>query len=61
MKKVLIVLIFLLFGKLSIAQKKELTPVIIIMADQLRFDVLGAFTPNINSLKNDGVYYCPVI
>lgn len=64
MKRVLIFLMFLLLGRLAIAQKKELTPVIIIMADQLRFDALGAFTPNINSLKKDGVYfsraYCAV-
>lgn len=64
MKRILIILMFVIFGKLSFAQKKELAPVIIIMADQLRFDALGPFTPNINSLKNDGVYfnraYCAV-
>ncbi len=30
-------------------------PVIIIMADQLRADALGRFTPNINALKEDGI------
>lgn len=33
------------------AQQKERIPVIVIMADQLRPDALGTFTPNINALK----------
>lgn len=33
------------------------TPVIIIMADQLRFDALGKFTPHINALRADGVSF----
>jgi len=32
-------------------------PVIIIMADQLRSDVIGKFTPHINSLKEKGVTF----
>ncbi len=52
------VLFFLLFiGLHSYAQKKQKVPVIIIMADQLRADVLGKLTPNINSLKEDGVNF----
>lgn len=31
--------------------------IIIIMADQLRYDVLGEFTPNINKLKNEGISF----
>lgn len=41
----------------SIAQKSEKIPVIIIMADQLRSDAIGVFTPNINNLKNDGIAF----
>ena len=48
----------------GMAQKKELTPVIIIIADQLRSDVPAELTPNINALKKDGVNftraYCAV-
>ena len=40
----------------SYAQKKEV-PVIIIMADQLRQDAIGKYTPNINALKKDGVSF----
>lgn len=32
-------------------------PVIIIMADQLRYDVIGEFTPNIDQLKKEGVTF----
>jgi arylsulfatase A-like enzyme len=50
--------VLFLFIQLSvIAQKTEPSPVIVIMADQLRFDVLEKFTPNINALKNDGVNF----
>ena len=38
------------------AQQKEV-PVIIIMADQLRQDAIGQYTPNINALKKDGVTF----
>ncbi len=54
----------LLFPVWAAAQKKAKVPVIIIMADQLRTDALGEWTPNINALKNDGVNfsraYCAV-
>ena len=53
-----------LLNSMAIAQKNERIPVIIIMADQLRTDALGALTPNINALRNDGVHfrraYCAV-
>lgn len=39
------------------AQKKATPPVIVIMADQLRADVLGLFTPNINALQKDGIVF----
>jgi arylsulfatase A-like enzyme len=55
---ILNIIYFFLFIQLSvIAQKPEPSPVIVIMADQLRFDVLEKFTPNINALKNDGVNF----
>ncbi|GEP97580.1 sulfatase family protein [Chitinophaga cymbidii] len=38
------------------AQQKEI-PVIIIMADQLRYDAIGPYTPHINALKKDGVAF----
>lgn len=41
-------------------QKREMPediPVVIIMADQLRYDAIGKFTPNINELKKDGVSF----
>lgn len=57
-------MVMVLGSVLSIAQKKEKVPVVIIMADQLRYDVLGDLTPNLNALKNDGVNftraYCAV-
>lgn len=65
MKNGLLLLAVLFFSStLATAQKKELPPVIIIMADQLRSDVLGEMTPNINALQKDGVNftraYCAV-
>jgi choline-sulfatase len=64
MKKYFIFLLSICCAAFSVAQEKELTPVIIIMADQLRSDVLGELTPNINALKKDGVNftraYCAV-
>ena len=38
------------------AQQKEI-PVVIIMADQLRYDAIGPYTPHINALKKDGVSF----
>lgn len=38
------------------AQQKKV-PVIIIMADQLRYDAIGKYTPHINALKKDGVSF----
>lgn len=32
-------------------------PVIIIMADQLRYDAIGTYTPHINELKKDGASF----
>jgi arylsulfatase A-like enzyme len=64
MKRITVLTVVLLSFNICFAQKKEPTPVIVIMADQLRFDALGALTPNINSLKEDGVNftraYCAV-
>jgi len=64
MKRGMFFIVLFFWGFLSNAQNKELTPVIIIMADQLRADALGDFTPNINSLKNEGIAfnraYCAV-
>jgi choline-sulfatase len=39
------------------AAKPEVIPVVIIMADQLRHDALGEFTPNIDSLAADGITF----
>lgn len=39
------------------ARQPAAIPVVIIMADQLRADVLGTFTPHINRLKADGVSF----
>lgn len=38
-------------------QAADEVPVIIIMADQLRADVLGRYTPHINALQADGVQF----
>lgn len=38
-------------------EKPAAIPVVIIMADQLRHDALGKFTPNINQLMADGVSF----
>ena len=38
-------------------QKKQPVPVVIIMADQLRYDVVGELTPNIHSLRENGVVF----
>ncbi len=54
-------LCFLVFSfclNLSFAQKKEPVSIIVIMADQLRFDVLeNDLTPNIQALRDDGVSF----
>lgn len=41
----------------SDGQPKDRPSVIVIMADQLRFDVIGELTPNIASLRRDGVSF----
>lgn len=48
-------ILFLALG-CAVAQRKD-TPVIVIMADQLRYDVLGELTPNIESLRRDAVSF----
>lgn len=53
---VLIVLTVLGSGRFR-AQAQDPPSIIIIMADQLRFDVLGELTPNIESLRRDGVEF----
>lgn len=64
MKKYFSLLLLMCWCGTGMAQKKELTPVIIIMADQLRWDVPAELTPHINALKKDGVNftraYCAV-
>ena len=57
MKRIIMAALVLLWSGSIVAQNKESTPIIIIMADQLRPDVLGKLTPNINSLKQDGVSF----
>ena len=57
MKRLLLfLLLLLLFEHFNYAQQKKV-PVIIIMCDQLRYDAIGKFTPNIDQLKNDGVSF----
>lgn len=56
MKSLTILLSFLIAGS-SPAQKNERPHVVIIMADQLRFDVLGEHTPNISALRGEGVSF----
>ncbi len=64
MRKWVYMVFFVFANSTANSQNKERVPVIIIMADQLRVDALGAITPNINSLKNDAVNftraYCAV-
>lgn len=57
MKNTFILLLSLLVQINLYAQPKKTPPVIIIMADQLRADVLGPFTPNINALQKDGIMF----
>ena len=62
MKKTIILYIILALGlqakveAQTQANEKDV-PVIIIMADQLRYDVIGKYTPNINLLKEEGVTF----
>lgn len=41
----------------TLAQRKEPVNVIVIMADQLRYDVIGDLTPNISALRAEGVSF----
>lgn len=58
MKKIIAALL-LLSSFPVYGQKKDPQniPVIIIMADQLRYDAVGQFTPHINALKKNGVVF----
>lgn len=56
-QKIQLALVILLMAHLSLAQKGEPASVVIIMADQLRFDVVGDLTPNIKSLGEDGIIF----
>ncbi|HWC53880.1 MAG TPA: sulfatase-like hydrolase/transferase, partial [Chitinophagaceae bacterium] len=57
MKKLLVFgTIIMLLGHIGFSQQKKV-PVIIIMCDQLRYDAIGKFTPNIDQLKNDGISF----
>src|SRR5690606_41340232 len=47
----------LLFAARSAGQQKERPPIIVIMADQLRADVIGEMTPNISALAQEGVTF----
>ncbi len=64
MKKRMTICFWLLTASAGFAQKSEKMPVVIIMADQLRTDVLGPLTPNINALQKEGIQftraYCAV-
>ncbi|WP_119081105.1 sulfatase family protein [Chitinophaga alhagiae] len=57
MKKILTIALLQLLALHSIKAQQKNIPVIIIMADQLRYDALGAYTPHINALKKDGVVF----
>lgn len=48
---------FLLFTARLSGRPKEPTPIIVIMADQLRADVIGEMTPNISALAKEGVAF----
>ncbi|MDP4285259.1 MAG: sulfatase-like hydrolase/transferase [Bacteroidota bacterium] len=57
MKKLLLfIVIVLLAVNIGYAQQKEV-PVIIIISDQLRYDAIGKYTPNIDQLKADGISF----
>ncbi len=56
MKSFLVLGLVVLLGNFSYSQQKEV-PVIIIMCDQLRYDAVGAFTPNVDRLKRDGISF----
>ncbi|CAL1518702.1 sulfatase-like hydrolase/transferase [Chitinophaga sp. MM2321] len=57
MRKTIIISITLLCTHLHGYTQRKDVPVIIIMADQLRYDAIGKYTPNINALKKDGVSF----
>ncbi|HVZ26649.1 MAG TPA: sulfatase-like hydrolase/transferase [Sediminibacterium sp.] len=62
MRKFLTICLLVFVPAAIMAQRQ--TPVIVIMADQLRTDALGAYTPNINALQKESVNfsraYCAV-
>jgi arylsulfatase A-like enzyme len=49
--------VLLLIAHAALAQRKEPVNVIVIMADQLRYDVIGDLTPNISALRAEGVSF----
>ena len=49
--------VLLLIAHAALAQRKEPVNVIVIMADQLRSDVIGDLTPNISALRAEGVSF----
>jgi len=57
MNRFLFAFVGLLICPQAWAQSNEPVPVIIIMADQLRFDAVGEWTPNIRQLQEDGVNF----
>ncbi|HYW97450.1 MAG TPA: hypothetical protein VE870_17795 [Bacteroidales bacterium] len=58
MNKYTLLPLVLLTGVQAPPDKQEkVMPVIIIMADQLHFDAMGEFTPNINGLKEDSLSF----
>ncbi len=56
-KNILLPVMFLLGSHVPDKPPVKKIPVIIIMSDQLRYDALGKFTPNINSLKEEGITF----
>lgn len=57
MKNLVLILLTLLGSARCLSQTPDYPSIIIIMADQLRFDVLGELTPNIEGLRRDGVEF----
>ncbi|MEZ4902102.1 MAG: sulfatase-like hydrolase/transferase [Spirosomataceae bacterium] len=57
MKKWIISIMMSFGGIMGYTQNNEKTPIIIIMADQLRFDALGMLTPHITALKKEGITF----
>lgn len=56
-EKLALILLLSIVGQGAFSQKNKPAPVVIIMADQLRRDLLGDLTPNINALRHDGVSF----